>query len=703
MKRNFFLPAVLALFITSCNMENPLLTESPLPYGAPQFDKIENKHYLPAFKQGIKEGKEEIDAIVNNPEAPTFENTIVALEHSGETLGRVGGIFYNIMEANTNDEMQDIAEEISPLTTEFSMYVSLNEGLFKRVKAVYDQRESLNLTPEQMILLEDTYDSFARSGANLSKEDKETYSKYVEERSLLSLQFSKNVLASTNDYTMLLTKEEELVGLPEYVREQAADAAKNKGKEGWLFDLTAPSYGPFMKFSERRDLREQLYRKYNTRAFGGEYDNSEVIKRIAELRILTADILGYDNFAQYQTEKRMVKSPVAVQVFLNKLLGPALPKGKAEVAELNEYAKANGFTGSEIMPWDFSFYSEKLRAEKYDLSDEQLKPYFQLDQCIDAVFALANKLYGISFTELNNIPVYHPDVKVYDVKDKDGSHLALFYADFFPRESKRGGAWMTEFRGQRIIDGVEERPFISIVTNFTKPTADTPSLITHDEFTTFLHEFGHALHGILTKGTYESMTGTSVDHDFVELPSQIMENWGYEPEYLNTFAKHYQTGETIPAELIEKIVASKNYLSAYYHMRQLQFGILDMAWHTLKEIPAESSLDFEKKALEATNVLPSVPECIISTSFSHIFSGGYSAGYYSYKWADVLAADGFSLFKEKGIFDQQTATAFRTLLSKGSSVDPAELYRNFRGHDPEPEALLKQLGIIDAVVEPLKK
>lgn len=703
MKRIFFLPAVLALFITSCNMENPLLTESPLPYGAPQFDKIENKHYLPAFKQGIKEGKEEIDAIVNNPEAPTFENTIVALEHSGETLGRVGGIFYNIMEANTNDEMQDIAEEISPLTTEFSMYVSLNEGLFKRVKAVYDQRESLNLTPEQMILLEDTYDSFARSGANLSKEDKETYSKYVEERSLLSLQFSKNVLASTNDYTMLLTKEEELVGLPEYVREQAADAAKSKGKEGWLFDLTAPSYGPFMKFSERRDLREQLYRKYNTRAFGGEYDNSEVIKRIAELRILTADILGYDNFAQYQTEKRMVKSPEAVQEFLNKLLGPALPKAKAEVAELNEYAKANGFTGSEIMPWDFSFYSEKLRAEKYDLSDEQLKPYFQLDQCIDAVFALANKLYGISFTELNNIPVYHPDVKVYDVKDKDGSHLALFYADFFPRESKRGGAWMTEFRGQRIIDGVEERPFISIVTNFTKPTADTPSLITHDEFTTFLHEFGHALHGILTKGTYESMTGTSVDHDFVELPSQIMENWGYEPEYLNTFAKHYQTGETIPAELIEKIVASKNYLSAYYHMRQLQFGILDMAWHTLKEIPAESSLDFEKKALEATNVLPSVPECIISTSFSHIFSGGYSAGYYSYKWAEVLAADGFSLFKEKGIFDQQTATAFRTLLSKGSSVDPAELYRNFRGHDPEPEALLKQLGIIDAVVEPLKK
>ncbi len=694
MKRNFILLAVLAV-ITSCKMENPLLTESPLPYGAPQFDKIENEHYLPAFKQGIKEGKEEIDAIVNNPEAPTFENTIVALEQSGETLGRVGGIFYNIMEANTNDELQEIAEEISPLTTEFSMYVSLNEGLFQRVKAVYDQRESLNLTPEQQILLKDTYDSFARSGANLSAEDKETYSKYVEERSLLSLQFSKNVLAATNDYTMLLTKEEELAGLPDYVREMAADAAKSKGKEGWLFDLSSPSYSPFMKFSERRDLREQLYRKYNTRAFGGEFDNSDVIKRLVELRILIADILGYDNFAAYQTEERMVKNPETVQEFLDKLLEPALPKAKAEVAELNEYAKANGFTGSEIMPWDFSFYSEKLLAEKYDLSDEILKPYFQLDQCIDAIFSLANKLYGITFTELKDIPVYHPDVKVYDVKDTDGSHLALFYADFFPRESKRGGAWMTEFRGQRVINGVDERPLISIVCNFTKPTADTPSLITHDEFTTFLHEFGHALHGIMAKGTYESMSGTNVVRDFVELPSQIMENWGYEPEYLNTFAKHYQTGETIPAELIEKIVASKNYMSAYYHMRQLQFGILDMAWHTLDKIPAESALEFEKKALEASNVLPSVPECIISTSFSHIFSGGYSAGYYSYKWSEVLSADGYSRFKEEGIFNKKTAADFRTLLSKGSSVDPAELYRNFRGHDPEPEALLKQLGIIE--------
>ena len=676
-------------------MNNPLLTKSTLPYGAPQFDKIETQHYIPAFKQAIEEGKAEIDAIVNNPETPSFENTIEALEYAGETLNRISHIFYNLLEANTNEEMQNIAEEISPLTTEFSMYVRLNDGLFQRIKSVYEQRESLNLDDVELRLLENTYQGFARNGANLSQEDKETYSKYMEELSLLSLQFGKNVLAATNAFSLNLTDENDLAGLPDYVKEQAADAAKNKDLQGWLFDLTAPSYVPFMKFSERRDLREKMYRQYNTRAFGGELDNSDIIKRIAELRIKVANILGYKNFAEYQTERRMAKNPTSVNEFLSKLLGPALPKAKQEVAELNTYAKAHGFTQDLIMPWDFSFYSEKLRAEKYDLRDEQLKPYFQLDLCINAIFDLANKLYGLTFTELNDIPVYHQDVKVYEVKDKDGSHLALFYADFFPRESKRGGAWMTEFRGQRIYNNIDERPLISIVTNFTKPTSDTPSLITHDEFTTLLHEFGHALHGIITKGKYESMTGTSVDHDFVELPSQIMENWCYEPEYLNTFAKHYKTGETIPADLIEKIVISINYQSAYFHIRQLQFGILDMAWHTLSDIFEEDALTFEKKVLSATNVLPSIPECIISTAFSHIFAGGYCAGYYSYKWAEVLAADGFSLFKEKGIFNQEVATSFRELLSQGDSIDAAILYRNFRGHDPEPEALLKQLGIIN--------
>ena len=675
-------------------MSNPLLTKSTLPYGAPQFDKIKNQHYIPAFKQAIAEAKAEIDSIVNNPDEPTFENTIEALEYAGSTLNQVSHIFYNLLEANTNEEMQNIAEEISPLTTEFSMYVSLNESLFQRVKKIYNQKNNTNLNAEETRLLEKTYESFARNGANLSSKNKEIYSKYIEELSLLSLQFGKNVLAATNAFSLNLTDENDLIGLPDYVKEQAADAAKDKGLEGWLFNLTAPSYIPFMKFSERRDLREKMYRAYNTRAFGGELDNSHIIKRIAELRILTAKLLGYTNYAEYKTERRMVKNPDAISDFLNKLLTPALPKAKQEVAELNIYAKANGFNEENIMPWDFSFYAEQLRLEKYDLNDEQLKPYFQLEHCINAIFDLANRLYGLTFNELKDIPVYHQDVKVYDVKDRDGSHLALFYADFFPRESKRGGAWMTEFRGQRIYNNIDERPLISIVTNFTKPTADTPSLITHDEFTTLLHEFGHALHGILTKGKYESMTGTSVDHDFVELPSQIMENWCYEPEYLNTFAKHYQTGETIPSELIDKIVESKNYLSAYYHIRQLQFGILDMSWHTLTEIFESDPLTFEKNALSATNVLPSIPECIISTAFSHIFAGGYCAGYYSYKWAEVLAADGFSRFKENGIFNQEVASSFRELLEKGDSIDTAVLYRNFRGHDPEPEALLKQLGII---------
>lgn len=675
-------------------MNNPLLIKSTLPFSAPAFDKIENRHYIPAFKQAIEDGKTEIDAIVNNVEAPSFRNTIEALEYSGETLGRISHIFYNLLEANTDEEMQNIAEEISPLTTEFSMYILLNEGLFQRIKEVYDHRNELKLDNVEMRLLEETYKSFARNGANLSPEDKAVYSKYVEELSLLSLQFGKNVLAATNAFTLNITEESELAGLPDYVKEQAADEAKSKGVTGWLFNLTAPSYIPFMKFNERRDLREKMYRKYSTRAFGGELDNSNTIKRIAELRIKVANILGYNNFAEYQIEQRMAKSPANVNEFLNKLLNPALPKARQEVEELNLYAKANGFDGDELMPWDFSFYAEKLRAEKYELRDEQLKPYFQLESCINAMFDLANRLYGLSFTEIDDVPVYHKDVKVYNVKDKDGSHLALFYADFFPRESKRGGAWMTEFRGQRIYDNVDERPHISIVTNFTKPTSETPSLITHDEFTTLLHEFGHALHGIMTKGTYESMSGTNVDHDFVELPSQIMENWCYEPEYLQTFAKHYQTGETIPVELIDKIVKTKNYLSAYYHIRQLQFGILDMTWHSLTDIFEEEPLKFEKNALLSTNVLPSIPECIISTSFSHIFAGGYCAGYYSYKWAEVLAADGYSLFKEKGIFNREIADKFRVLLEKGDSVDPEVLYRDFRGHNPEPEALLKQLMII---------
>lgn len=700
--------AILCLLSSCDNKMNPLLTDSTLPYGAPQFDKIKTEHYLPAFEQAITEAKAEIDAIVNNPDAPTFENTIAALDEAGGRLNDAAGIFYNLMEADTNDQMQDIAEKVSPMMTEYSMYVSLNEPLFARVKAVHESAEGLE--PDQARLLEKTWKSFVRSGANLGAEDKETYSKLSEQLSLLTLQYGKNVLAATNAFTLNLTDEADLEGLPDFVREAAVETAKSKEMEGWAFDLSAPSYGAFMKYSTRRDLRQKMWMAYNTRATEGENSNIELCRQIAESRLKIANILGYETYADYALEERMAKNPQTVNEFIQKLLEPSLPAAKAEVKELYEYARANGFEDSEIQPWDFGFWSEKLKDARYSINDEQLKPYFRLESCIDAAFGLAGKLYGLTFEERKDIPVYHPDVKVYDVKDADGVHKALFYADFFPRASKRGGAWMTEFRGQSIVNGVEKRPFISLVTNFTKPTADKPSLLTHDELTTLLHEFGHSLHGILAEGRYSSLTGTNVSRDFVELPSQIMENWAFEPEFLDTFARHFETGEALPDTLINKIVEAKNYNAAYAQVRQLQFGILDMAWHTLKGGSESGHFDrlsdlktmqelgtiaFEKAALKSSNVIPSIPQACISTSFSHIFSGGYSAGYYSYKWSEVLEADAFSLFKEKGIFSTEVSHSFRdNILSKGCSEDEDVLYRRFRGHDPEPEALLEKLGIV---------
>lgn len=686
--------AALAL-ITSCsNMENPLLTESTAPFGAPQFDKIRTEHYLPAFEAAIAEAKAEVDAIVTNPDEPTFENTIEAMEYSGKTLNAVAGIFYNLMEAHTSDEMQVIAEQVAPMMTEYSMYVSLNEDLFKRVKTVYEKKDELGLEADQMTLLEDNYKSFVRGGANLSAEDKALYSKWSEELSLATLAFGKNVLAATNAYTLHITDSTQLAGLPEFVRTMAAETASDKGLEGWAFTLDAPSYVPFLKYSAMRDLRKEMWTAYNTRAAGGAFDNSEIVKNIVDLRIRIANILGYETYADYALEERMAKSRQTVNGFIKDLLEPSMAYAKKDVADVLAYAKKNGFEGNELMPWDFNFWSERYQEAEYSLNAEELKPYFQLESCIDAVFGLATRLYGITFKELDNVPVYHEEVKVYEVLDADGSHLALFYADFFPRASKRGGAWMTEFRGQRIEDGVEYRPFISIVCNFTKPTADAPSLITHDELTTFLHEFGHALHGILAQGRYPSLTGTGVSRDFVELPSQIMENWAFEPEYLNSFAKHYQTGEPIPADLIEKVVAAKNYLAGYSQVRQLHFGYLDMAWHSLTELPSQGTVDFEQSVLAPYAVMPSVEGAAFSPSFSHIFSGGYSAGYYSYKWAEVLEADAFSLFKEKGIFNTEVADSFRkNILEMGGAVDEAVIYRNFRGHDPQPEALMKKLGL----------
>lgn len=697
--KNIIVAAAALALLNSCNMENPLLTESKLPYGAPQFDKIRNEHYLPAFEQGIKEAKEEIDAIVNNPEEPTFENTVEAMEYAGSTLERVSGIFFNLMEADTNDEMQEIAEKVSPMLTEYSMYVSLNEKLFQRVKAVYEKRESLGLEKDQMRILENSYKGFVRGGANLSDEDKKTYSRISEELSLASLSYGKNLLAATNAYTLNVTDSASLDGLPSYVVEAAAETAKEKGLEGWAFTLDYPSYSPFMKFSRCRELRRQIYMAYNTRAVEGENSNVENVRKIASLRLQEANILGYKTYADYALEDKMAKDTPTVEKFLAELMIPSLPYARAEVNEIFEYARANGFDDCALMPWDFSFWSERYQEAKYSLNEELLKPYFRLDDCVEAVFDLAHRLYGLNFTLRKDIPGYNKDVRVYDVTDSEGVHKALFYADFFPRESKRGGAWMTEFRGQSIRDGVEKRPFISIVTNFSKPTSTTPALLTHYEFTTLLHEFGHALHGMLAEGRYPSITGTSVARDFVELPSQIMENWGYEREYLNTFAKNYKTGEPIPDELIEKIVAAKNYLAGYSQVRQLQFGIVDMAWHTLTSVPEDTDVKaFEKKALEPYSVMPSIPQTCFSTSFSHIFSGGYSAGYYSYKWAEVLEADAFSLFEEKGIFNTEVSHSFRdNILSKGDSEDPAVLYRNFRGHDPQPSALMTKLGLTGSV------
>lgn len=698
MKKSAALIALLVCTVAaqSCQNMNPFLRESQLPFGAPEFDKIRNEHYIPAFEQACKEAKAEIDAIVANPEAPTFENTILAMEFGGKTLNKVAEVFFNVNEADTDDEKQQIAEKVSPMLTEVSLYSSLNPALFARVKAVYDKKDELGLEKDQMRILEKTYKSFVRSGALLDDEAKKEYSELSEKLSLLSLQFQKNLLASTNAWYLHLTEEAELEGLPRFVKDMGLATASEKNVEGWAFDLSYPSMSSFMKYSTRSDLKRQMYLKYNSRAFGGEFDNSQIVRDIVSTRTRIAQILGYDTWADYNTEDRMVGGVDGVRAFQKALLEPSLPVARKEVRDIFEYAKSKGYEGKELAPWDFSYWSAQYKDARYSLKDEDLKPYFQLENCIDAVLGLATKLYGITFAERKDIPVYHPDVKVFEVKDEDGSFLALFYADFFPRASKRGGAWMTEFRGTQVENGVEQRPFVTIVTNFSKPTAEDPSLITHDELTTFLHEFGHSLHGMLSKGRYPSITGTSVDHDFVELPSQIMENWAFEPEWLKGFARHYKTGEIIPDELIEKIVATKNYLAAYGQVRQLQFGLLDMAWYTQTEMTSLSTEDFEKQALASSQIQPRVDGTCVSTSFNHIFAGGYSAGYYSYKWAEVLEADAFSLFAEKGIFNREVSGSFReNVLSKGSSDEEAVLYRNFRGHDPKPEALLEKLGITD--------
>ena len=669
---------------------NPLLAEWDTPHATPPFDLIKIEHYEPAIETAIAVSRAEIDAIVNNPAKPTFKNTIVAMERQGALLNRILGLFYNLNEADTSAEMEAIALRIQPKLTELSNDVALNPELFARVKAVYEGSRR-GLSDVDIKLLEDSYKSFSRSGAALADDKKEEYRKYTAELSEATLIFGQNALAATNAFAINITNPAQVAELPDFVKEGLAAEAKARGEKGWTVTLKAPSYGPFMMYSSQRDIKEKLYRAYNSRAMGGEHDNSQIIRNITSLRMKIANLLGYKTHADYTLEERMAESAENVNSFLDELRASTIDFAHKDYATISDYAHSKGLK-DKLMPWDWAYYTEKYKSEKYAINDEQVKPYLKLDNVIKGVFLLAEKLYGLSFVANDKIQVYHPDVTAYEVYDGNDL-MAVLYLDFFPRESKRSGAWMTEFRGTKIVDGVETRPLVSLVMNFTKPTETTPSLLTFDEFTTFLHEFGHALHGMLAKGEYESMNGTNVYRDFVELPSQIMENWATEKEYLDMWAVHYQTGEAIPAELVEKIVAAKNYLAAYGNVRQLSFGMSDMAWHTMTE-PYEGEIEpFEMKAMAPVQVTPVVEGTAMAPAFTHIFSGGYAAGYYGYKWAEVLAADAFSLFKEKGIFDAATAKSFRHLLEQGGQRHPMDIYVEFRGHKPETQALVEAMGL----------
>ena len=669
---------------------NPLLAEWDTPHATPPFDLIKIEHYEPAIETAIAVSRAEIDAIVNNPAKPTFKNTIVAMERQGALLNRILGLFYNLNEADTSAEMEAIALRIQPKLTELSNDVALNPELFARVKAVYEGSRR-GLSDVDIKLLEDSYKSFSRSGAALADDKKEEYRKYTAELSEATLIFGQNALAATNAFAINITNPAQVAELPDFVKEGLAAEAKARGEKGWTVTLKAPSYGPFMMYSSQRDIKEKLYRAYNSRALGGEHDNSQIIRNITSLRMKIANLLGYKTHADYTLEERMAESAENVNSFLEELRASTIDFAHKDYATISDYAHSKGLK-DKLMPWDWAYYTEKYKSEKYAINDEQVKPYLKLDNVIKGVFLLAEKLYGLSFVANDKIQVYHPDVTAYEVYDGNDL-MAVLYLDFFPRESKRSGAWMTEFRGTKIVDGVETRPLVSLVMNFTKPTETTPSLLTFDEFTTFLHEFGHALHGMLAKGEYESMNGTSVYRDFVELPSQIMENWATEKEYLDMWAVHYQTGEAIPAELVEKIVAAKNYLAAYSNVRQLSFGMSDMAWHTMTEPYAGEIEPFEMKAMAPVQVTPVVEGTAMAPAFTHIFSGGYAAGYYGYKWAEVLAADAFSLFKEKGIFDAATAKSFRHLLEQGGQRHPMDIYVEFRGHKPETQALVEAMGL----------
>ncbi|HBY68328.1 MAG TPA: peptidase M3 [Flavobacteriaceae bacterium] len=670
---------------------NPLLQ----PFNTAPFSKIENEHFLPAIKQLIRDTKDEINTITENTETPTFENSVEALERTGEQLNRVTGIFFNLNSAETNEEIQKIAQEVSPLLSDFKNDLLLNEALFKRVKSVYDRKDSLTLSAEESMLLEKQYKGFARNGANLSEYKKEKLRKIDQDLSKLSLTFGEHVLAETNKYELHITDEDKLSGLPEGAKEEAADTAKEKGKDGWMFTLAYPSYIPFMTYADNRELRKELSLAFGSKAFHkDELDNQEIVLQIANLRYQRAQLLGYDSHAHFVLEERMAETPEKVTSFLDELLQKAKPAAQKEFAELETFAKElDGI--DQLQKWDGAYYAEKLKQKRFNLDDEKLKPYFELKNVINGVFTVAKKLYGLSFEEVNNIDKYHPEVKTYRVTDADDALVAIFYADFHPRAGKRNGAWMTIYKQQEIKNGNNERPHISIVCNFTKPTASKPSLLTFNEVTTLFHEFGHALHGMLANTTYASLSGANVYWDFVELPSQILENWCYEKETLELFATHYKTGEVIPMEYVKKIKESAAFHEGMKTLRQLSFGMLDMAWHGGNPTEIKDVKAHEKEAFGETALYPDVASNCMSTSFSHIFQGGYSAGYYSYKWAEVLDADAFAYFKEEGIFNKTVADKFKNfVLSQGGTEDPMELYIKFRGKKPNPDALLKRAGLI---------
>ena len=635
---------------------NPLLSPYKTIHQTIPFDQIKTEHYVPAFEEAMKQHMNEINEIVNNPKAPTFENTIVALDKAGSLLNKVSSPFFNLLGSETNDELQTIAQKMSPLLTEHSNSIRLNEKLFERVKVVYEGRDKLKLTPEQSTLLKKTYDGFADNGANLSENDKVKYRKLSKELSMLTLNFGQNVLKETNNWNMHITDKNMLAGLPADVLDMLALNAKKAGKAGWMLDLKATTYVPVMKYADNRDLRRELYMAYATRNMqGGEFDNLENIRKIANTRLEIAKLLGKNSYADQALVQRMAENKENVYDLLNKLLVAYKPAAQKEYDEVQAYANKNG-AYFKVQSWDWSYYSEKLKAEKFDLTDEMLKPYFELENVKKGVFGLATKLFGVRFVKNTNIKVYHPEVDAYEVFDEKGKFLSVLYTDFHPREGKRAGAWMSEFKGQWMEGKTDSRPHITIVMNFTRPTETKPALLTYDELTTFLHEFGHALHGMLTKCTYESLSGTSVYRDFVELPSQIMENWASEKAFLDGFAVHYQTGEKIPSALIQKIKDSENFNTANFTLRQLSFGFLDMAWHSIEKPYKGDVIKMEKDAMASTQILPVVSDAAMSPTFSHIFSGGYAAGYYSYKWAEVLDADAYSVFVKNGIFDKKTVS-----------------------------------------------